>query len=185
MSPRPLMSMEFLLPNQMLITVIHYMKGNVFISACLLPAFSMFNKVLVSVPKCTVDVSIFSTTISNVHFLASCPNKDVAIFSTTVSVMTQCSLFGSLPKWRCCHVLNICISQVTTVFCSVPLWRCFTQDLYSPVKWRYSCTWVLSKLTYCNFAAQNDCEAHYKGIDMICWIYARPHIAHCTLSEMM
>ncbi len=47
------------------------------------------------------------------------PNADVVIFLTTVSVMSQCSVLGSVPKWRCCRFLNICISDNTTFFGSV------------------------------------------------------------------
>ncbi len=72
-------------------------RGNVFIS---LPVFCLH------LPCSTTSWSLFS-------------NVDVVIFLTTVSVMSQCSVLGSVHKWRCCHFLNIYISDNTTVFGSV------------------------------------------------------------------
>ena len=90
-----------------------------YIIACLSPAFTIFNNVLVSVPKCRC--CHFLTTVS---VMSQCPvlssililYVDAAIFLTSASVMTQQSL--ALPKWRCCHVVNICIGDDdSTVFC--------------------------------------------------------------------
>ena len=68
------------------------------IFACLLPAFTIFNNVLVSVPKCRCC-----------HFL------------TTVSVMPQCPVLSSILICRFCHFLNICISDDTAVFGSAQM----------------------------------------------------------------
>ncbi len=67
----------------------------------LLPAFDMFN-----------------------YVWALFPNADVDIFLTTVSVMSQCLVLVSVPKWQCCRFPNNCISDDTTVFGSVPKCRC-------------------------------------------------------------
>ncbi len=69
-----------------------------YIIACLLPAFTIFNNVLVSVPKCRCC-----------HFL------------TTVSVMSQCPVLSSILICRFCHFLNICISDDTAVFGSAQM----------------------------------------------------------------
>ncbi len=122
--------MEFLLPNEMLIAVIHEIIEAMSSYLChLLPAFDMFNYVLVSVL-----------------------NGDVDLFLMTVSVMTQQSLaLSQMEVLPFCK--HLCQWGHHIIFCSVPIRRCYIQDLftvylYSPVNWRY--TWAHRKHTACN-----------------------------------
>ena len=112
--------------------------GNIF--ACLLPAFAMFNKVLVSVPKCRCCHFQLTTDhqCHTVQCLALCPNADIAIFLTTVSVITQQSFALFLNGDVTMFLTSLSVSSQQFFF-SVPMWRCsiqfllITVYLYCPV----------------------------------------------------